>query len=398
MPNDSYLYAQGDYNTPSNPGGNLVIGATSTGKHVRFIAGGINSSNVVLDLSPTAVTLSQQLVFSDSSIQTTAASPVAYSTAGFAKANAAFTKANGAVQTGFTTITANGSSITPSSNTDTLTITAATANGISILNPSSKTIDIGLYPSGVTAKTYGDASNIPSITVDAFGRVTAVSNTVVYIPPSTSVYANTGQLTANVATGIVAIGLASVPTVTAGTYSYPSLNIDAYGRVTSISNQTPVTSWNGMTGAVTLSSANVVSALTYTPANKAGDTLSGNFTGIGNLGAQTLTINTSGLVTTNTYTTAASTSQVSVDSFASATYRSAKYVVQMTAGTSYHVIELRIVHDGTSVWMSQYGEIYTGSSLGTFDASITTGVLNLLFTPASATATTVKVVRTNIVI
>ena len=70
----------------------------------------------------------------------------------------------------------------------------------------------------------------------------------------------------------------------------------------------------------------------------------------------------------------------------------------MTAGSSYHVIELRLVHNGTTVYMAQYGEIYTGSSLGTFDASIATGTLSLTFTPATATATTVKLIRHCIVV
>ena len=43
-------------------------------------------------------------------------------------ANGAFTKANNSVQTAFVTVSANGNSITSSSNNDTLTITSATAN------------------------------------------------------------------------------------------------------------------------------------------------------------------------------------------------------------------------------------------------------------------------------
>ena len=97
-----------------------------------------------------------------------------------------------------------------------------------------------------------------------------------------------------------------------------------------------------------------------------------------------------------TFTTS-TTSQVTVDAFPSATYRSAKYVAQMTSNTSYHMIELSTIHDGANVWLSQYGEIYTGSSLGTFDASITSGVLSLLFTPTNST-TTVNLVRTSIVV
>ena len=150
-----------------------------------------------------------------------------------------------------------------------------------------------------------------------------------------------------------------------------------------------------MTGAVTLSSANVTSALTYTPVNKTGDTMSGALTGVTNLGATSVTLSNS-YETSATYTTSGLT-QVSIDSFTTSSYRSAKYEVQMTSSTSYHVIELRIVHDGTSVWLSQYGEMFTGSSLGTFDASITTGTLNLLFTPTNA-STTVKLIRRNIAV
>lgn len=93
--------------------------------------------------------------------------------------------------------------------------------------------------------------------------------------------------------------------------------------------------------------------------------------------------------------TTSSVSQVSVDSFPSATYRSAKYYVQMTSGSEYHVIEISLLHDGTDVNLVQYGEIRTGASLGTFDASISTGTLNLLFTPTNAT-TTIKLTRTAI--
>ena len=91
---------------------------------------------------------------------------------------------------------------------------------------------------------------------------------------------------------------------------------------------------------------------------------------------------------TGTITTS-STSQTTLTSFSASTYRSAKYLVQMTSGSSYHMIELSLIHDGTTVYLSQYGEIKTGASLGTFDASIATGTLSILFTPTNA-STVVK--------
>jgi hypothetical protein len=109
-----------------------------------------------------------------------------------------------------------------------------------------------------------------------------------------------------------------------------------------------------------------------------------------------VTVNTNGYITTTSYTTT-TTSQNTIDSFATTSYRSAKYFAQMTSGTSYHIIELNVLHDGTSAWLTQYGEIFTGASLGTFDASVTAGNLNLLFTPTNA-ATTIRLVRTNLAV
>ena len=109
-----------------------------------------------------------------------------------------------------------------------------------------------------------------------------------------------------------------------------------------------------------------------------------------------LTLNTSSVLTSTAYTTS-STSQVAIDTFATTSYRATKYLAQMTSGSSYHMIELNLIHDGTTVWLAQYGEVFTGSSLGTFDANILTGNVQLLFTPTNS-ATTVKLMRTNIVV
>ena len=144
----------------------------------------------------------------------------------------------------------------------------------------------------------------------------------------------------------------------------------------------------------------------FTTANNALPKAGGQLTGIvssnsviiaSSLTANTgITIGTVGFDVSNTYTTS-TTSQVSIDAFPTTTYRSARYFVQLTSSTSHHIIELFMVHDGTTVSMAQYGEIFTGSSLGTFDASITTGTVNLLLTPANS-VTTAKLIRRSIVV
>jgi len=48
---DAYLYAQGG----AGPGGNLVIGTTSTGTKINFIAGGSNSSNIIGYIDSTGI-------------------------------------------------------------------------------------------------------------------------------------------------------------------------------------------------------------------------------------------------------------------------------------------------------------------------------------------------------
>lgn len=111
---------------------------------------------------------------------------------------------------------------------------------------------------------------------------------------------------------------------------------------------------------------------------------------------KTITIDASVGEKTTQFTTS-STSEVTVDSYDVSIYRSAKYEVQMTSGTQYHVIELRTLHDGANVWLAQYGEMYSNTSLGTFDSSISGGNLNLLFTPTYS-VTTVKVYRNTLTV
>ena len=95
---------------------------------------------------------------------------------------------------------------------------------------------------------------------------------------------------------------------------------------------------------------------------------------------------------TSTSTTT-STSQDSVDTFSVTDYRSASYQIQITRGTEYHVTSLNIVHDGTDVYVSEFGTINTGAILATFTADINSGNVRILATPTSATSTVFKMYR-----
>jgi hypothetical protein len=109
-----------------------------------------------------------------------------------------------------------------------------------------------------------------------------------------------------------------------------------------------------------------------------------------------ITINANTAIASNTKTTSSAT-QTTIDSFSKSIYRSAKYEVQVTSGSNYHVIELRIMHDGVTAYMAQYGEMYTSVPLGAFDADISGDNFNLLFTPTNS-INTIKLTRSAIAI
>lgn len=123
---------------------------------------------------------------------------------------------------------------------------------------------------------------------------------------------------------------------------------------------------------------------------KTGDTMSGN------LSVPNITVGANTQISSNVQTTSTAT-QVTIDSFSKTAYRSAKYEVQVTSGTDYHVIELRVMHDGTTAYMAQYGEMYTNVPLGSFDAEISGDDFNLLFVPVN-NINTIKLTKNAITI
>lgn len=87
------------------------------------------------------------------------------------------------------------------------------------------------------------------------------------------------------------------------------------------------------------------------------------------------------------------TSTQSLDSFSAAVFRTARYTIQIVDGTSVHVTEMTIFHDGTDVYLNEYGISTSDGQLGTFDADMLAGTVTLKFTPFAATAMTIKVIR-----
>jgi len=105
-------------------------------------------------------------------------------------------------------LTTDGSVVSWATVTGTGTVTSVTVNGTegritSSGSPitTSGSITLDLATSGVTANTYGSATQVPVFTVDAYGRVTSVTNTAISVTAGVSSFsAGTTGLTPNTAT------------------------------------------------------------------------------------------------------------------------------------------------------------------------------------------------------
>jgi hypothetical protein len=84
--------------------------------------------------------------------------------------------------------------------------------------------------------------------------------------------------------------------------------------------------------------------------------------------------------------TTSTTAQQAVDTFATASYRTAKYVISVTdpVNSRYQSTEIMLLHDGTTTYTTEYATLNTGTSLATFSSDILTGNVRLLVTPAVA--------------
>lgn len=95
---------------------------------------------------------------------------------------------------------------------------------------------------------------------------------------------------------------------------------------------------------------------------------------------------------TSSNTSTLSLSSLTVDSIDIALYRSAFYQFQLESGAEFHILNVNIVHNGTNGFINTYGSLTSVESLGTFTVNLTSGFLNLIFTPVYP-STTITYVR-----
>ena len=84
--------------------------------------------------------------------------------------------------------------------------------------------------------------------------------------------------------------------------------------------------------------------------------------------------------TTVIRTTINSSQSEVVDTIPVSYFRSAKYILQMTQGTNYQVIELLLLHNNSTPNFIEYGNISSSIIIGNVSASISSNILNLRVT------------------
>ncbi|MEM2159356.1 MAG: hypothetical protein QXN55_00165 [Candidatus Nitrosotenuis sp.] len=183
--------------------------------------------------------------------------------------------------------------------------------------------------------------------------------------------------------------------VTAGTYN--NVTVDAYGRATGGSNVAYLTSYTetDTLASVTGRGATTATAISLTNATVSSSTSTGALVVTGGVGVGGALYVGTEIVQVPTVITTTSTTATAVDSFTAATFRSATWKIQVTSGTSYQSSRIDVLHDGTNAYWNEYAQMFTGTSLGTFSCDVNAGNVRLIFTAASATSTTVKVVLTD---
>jgi hypothetical protein len=220
-----------------------------------------------------------------------------------------------------------------------------------------------------TAMTTANVFNAVATTVNFAGAATTLA----------VAHVGTGARTINVATAATA-GASTLTFGGAVTGNILKINSVAAGTVSLTSDVT--------TGTINLYTGTTTGTINIGTTGATGS--------IVKTGATTVVNNQ--LYITSTETTGITTTATAVSTFATATYRSAKYTVQIecTAGTDvgkYQVSEILMLQDGTTATMTDYAVIRTGNNLVTFTADISAPNARLLATATAGNTIKVRVVQ-----
>ena len=297
------------------------------------------------------------------------------------------------------------------------------ATGSDIYRLSKVGINTSIVSSALTVN--GDVSVSGVVTATTFiGAVTGTASSTTNIPNLTGAITSNNTTTslgsftsANLATALTdETGSGANVFATSPTLVTPILGTPQSGTLTNCTGLPVSTGISGLganvaTFLATPSSSNLASAVTDETGTGAlvfatSPTLVTPVLG----SASATSVTASGTITANSYnvgadvgisttrTTVATTAATTIDSFAIATFRSARVQVQITQSTNYQTSDVLIIHNGTTADVVEYGSIATDDYLGTFSSTVSGGNCLLQINMSSATSSTVKVLSQRITV
>jgi len=88
-----------------------------------------------------------------------------------------------------------------------------------------------------------------------------------------------------------------------------------------------------------------------------------------------------------TLTTSTTTANQTLDQFAFADFKATEYHIYISSGTSFQSCKIAVLTDGTTAYSTEYAVLLTGSSLASFDVTISGANVVLRTTPVNAVTT-----------
>jgi hypothetical protein len=254
------------------------------------------------------------------------------------------------------------------------------------------------FQTGTTGTT-GDTTQ-SAVTRMALAESSAATTLDLTTAMTTANVFNANATTVNFAGAATTFTMANVGT-SARTVSIATL---ATGGASTLTFGGAVTGNTFKINSVAAGTVNLTSDVTTGIVNLYAGTTTGTIN-IGTNGATGSTVKTGAVTVVNDQlhitsgeTTGITTTATVVSSFATATFRSAKFTVQVecTAGTDvgkYQISEILMLQDGTTATITDYAVIRSGNNLVTFTADISAPNARLLATATTGNTIKVRVVR-----
>jgi hypothetical protein len=294
-----------------------------------------------------------------------------------------------------------------------LTATIFTATSANILGNVSVAGTLAVAQQTTLAGVSGTTSSFVTLQVTSTATLSTTSNMAVTIAGGVSIDKNLVVLGNSTLAGVSANSL-TVDNLTVNTNTTIGNNLSVGNLFTATTativgqatvNNIAVATTATFGGRVSISDTTQAASVNYASFITAGgigvakDAVIGGAANIGAISTGTVVpavYTNNMLLASYTSPTITGVSPQNLDTYSSTTYRSAKYFVQIVDGSNVHITEINLFHDGTNVFKTEYGIATNNGELGSFDATLSTGVITLNFSPANAILMTIKVVRLGI--